>query len=914
MKPTPDVLPAESAQAERLHDLVADALGLPANERLAFLTRACGDDAALLAEACSLVDYDQPSGDFLARPAYAQVAGEDLGGSEAGSLAPGTFLGEYRLLALLGEGGMGEVYLAEDTKLERHVAVKLLKRRLDDASLARRFRHERRVLAALTHLNIARLYGGGTTEEGRNYLVMEYVEGERLDKFCDSHGLDLHSRLALFRKVCAAVAHAHQNLVVHRDLKPANIRVTMEGEPKLLDFGIAKLLDPEGNTDALADPTLTMQGAMTPEYASPEQIKGEPITTATDVYSLGVVLYELLCGQRPFAHLQGRRPDELARAICEEEPPRPSTVVGRMHSAPATTKATIPPLWPSTLRRQLEGDLDNIVAKVLQKEPVRRYASVLALAEDLRRYDEGLPVRARRDTLRYRAGKFVRRNKTLVAAAALVFLALTVGMAAAISQARRANQEARSANERYEQVRQLAQSFLFEIEPQIARLPGSIPARRTVVKRALEYLDNLSQETGSRRDLRRELAAAYEKVGDVQGLPDRPNLGDYDGAAASYRKAQALWQSLVTTAPREGQFRDGLATCEERLGKALWWGGNTAAAEGILREALALRRTLVDEQPHSLEFQRKLASVLDHLGDIPNWNGDRAAARSLYDQALSILQPLAQASPQDADLGRDLARCLENVASVQKEAGDYPGATNNLARAETILVPLAQRDSGDDALQNALWFGLFSEAQVALAQKATDQALAISPRMVAAAQARTRSNPEDADAQHDLAISHETHGQAFRQAQRWPEALAEWQEALDIDTRLLAASSANTAYLQSTGLYRTSMGRVRLGLGEIARAQVDAHAARERLETAVRLDPNDAISIQELIQVYELEGDLCERQSETIQARQWFEHAQTEMNRHAAMHIDVSDQEDWNALREKLAAKTKTEVSAVSTH
>ena len=446
MNSDPNAVPAVAAPADRLLDLVGEALDLPPDERAAFLAGACQGDATLLAEASSLVEHGQNTGEFLGRPAYALAAGEDLGGLEAGTLRPGEMLGECRVLSLLGEGGMGEVHLAEDTKLERRVAVKLLKRRLDDASLARRFRHERKVLAALTHPNIARLYGGGTTPEGRSYLIMEYVEGERLDRFCDTRRLGVTERLALFRKVCAAVAYAHQNLVVHRDLKPANIRVTPEGEPKLLDFGIAKLLDPEDGTGPHADPTATLPGAMTPEYASPEQLRGETITTVSDVYSLGVVLYELLCGQRPYAALKSRRPDELARAICEEEPPRPSTVASRPPTTTAT--ATVPagqtPVTrePSArLRRLLAGDLDNIVAKALRKEPVRRYPSVLALSEDIRRHAEGLPVTARKDTLAYRAGKFVRRNTVGVVAAVLIILALLGGLATTVWQARIAKQE-----------------------------------------------------------------------------------------------------------------------------------------------------------------------------------------------------------------------------------------------------------------------------------------------------------------------------------------------------------------------------------------------------------------------------------------------------------------------------------------
>ncbi len=331
---------------------------------------------------------------------------ELLGFSAGDDLKPGDTLGEYRVLSLLGSGGMGEVYLADDAVHGRQVALKLIGQGRAEETRVRHFRHERKVLASLNHPHIARLYDSGVTAKGQAYLVMEYIQGERLDRFCEARGLDVSARLALFRKVCAAVAYAHQNLVVHRDLKPANIRVTAEGEPKLLDFGIAKFLDPEGTIPRL-DPTVTMQGAMTPEYASPEQIKGEAITTASDVYSLGVVLFELLTGQRPYTHLKSRRPDELARAICEQEPPRLSTVAS--HPAPTTTtvpagQAPVSREPAGRLRRQLEGDLDNIVAKALRKEPGRRYPSVLALSEDIRRHCEGLPASARKDTLGYRPG------------------------------------------------------------------------------------------------------------------------------------------------------------------------------------------------------------------------------------------------------------------------------------------------------------------------------------------------------------------------------------------------------------------------------------------------------------------------------------------------------------------------------
>ena len=888
--------------AERVLELFAEAHACPPPQRADFLAQACAGNQAVRAVIESLLADEAPPPSFLEQPVFDRGLGLLTDAEAASELQAGDTLGDCRIVSLLGTGGMGEVYLADDTVLGRRVALKLIQRG-QSGTLLHHFRHERRVLASLAHPNIARLYGGAVTAEGRAYLVMEYVEGERLDEYCHRRRLGVAGRLALFRKVCAAVAYAHQNLVIHRDLKPANIRVTPEGEPKLLDFGIAKLLEAEPAPPG-AEPTLTMQTMMTPEYASPEQLRGEAITTASDVYSLGVVLFELLTGQRPY-QLRNRRLDEVVRSVCEDEPERPSTVAGRTEGSGIESRFDLP---PDKLRRRLAGDLDNIVAKAMRKEPARRYVSAAQLSEDIRRHGEGLPVSARKDTPGYRAGKFIRRNKVAVAAAAVVLLAVVGGVAATISQARRANLEAQRANARFEEVRQLARSFLFEVEPQIDQLPGSIPARRTLVKRALEYLDNLSREAGDRRDLRRELAAAYEKVGDVQGRPSQPNLGDYKGALASYRKARDLRQSLVAADARDAQARHELASCDEHLGAILWWSSETAAAEASLREALGLERRLVAEQPRSLEFRRELASILVHLGDIPSWNLQSAEALSLYGQARPILQALTEEHPLDADIALDLARCLENSANAQQDLGDYPGAMDSLAQAEGIVAPLVQREPDNQSARTSLWYVLYSEIEAFLARKATGQALAVCPRMLAAAEAQVRANPENADAQHDLAISHEAHGAALMQAQRWEEALAALQTALDADTKLVTNSSSNEAYVHSSGSYRLEMGRVRFRLGETAQAEAAAQTAREQLEAFIHLNPDDAVASQELIRAYELEGDLCEQRAQAPLAKPWFQRALAEMNRRAAMHITASDRADWDILREKLTAKTESDV------
>ena len=358
---------------------------------------------------------------------------------------------------------------------------------------------------------------------------MEFVEGTRIDEYVRSQALTVPATLALFREVCDAVQFAHRNLVVHRDLKPQNILVTASGTPRLLDFGIATLVAADG---VATGATQTGTAAMTPEYASPEQVRGERMTTASDVYSLGVLLYELLHGHTP-ARPGGKRADEVFRTVTDTEPARPSAAAAR--------------LGDRGLAKRLTGDLDAIAMMALRKEPARRYASAGMLADDVRRYLEGQPVVARGEALSYQVVKLVRRHWFGVAAAAALFLVLIAGIVATSWQARVADQQRREAERqraraerRFADVRRLANSFLFEFHDAVAPLSGSTPARRLVVTKALEYLDSLAKEATGDRALQHELAAAYDRVGDVQGNPTTPNIGDAAGALDSYRKAEAI--------------------------------------------------------------------------------------------------------------------------------------------------------------------------------------------------------------------------------------------------------------------------------------------------------------------------------------------------------------------------------------
>jgi eukaryotic-like serine/threonine-protein kinase len=450
-----------------VEDLFHHALDLPAADRTAFLAEACGGDVGLRSAVEGLLASDDAAEEqTFWRGSALQAEGNH---ESPTALRVGQVLGDYRVLEVIGEGGMGTVYRAVRADAEYHqaVAIKVVRGGFDSTALAERFRQERQILADLNHPHIARLLDGGTTPDGLPYLVMEFVAGQPIKKYCEQHKLGIAERVRLFRQACSAVEFAHQRLIIHRDLKPANILVTEDAQVKLLDFGVAKLLADEDATQTIGMHWLT------PAYASPEQVSGKAMTTASDVYSLGVVLYELLCGHSPYRKKPSTLPEAI-HAVTEQVPALPSEMV--THDAAG-----------KALARRLRGDLDRIVLKALRKEPARRYASVEQLSEDLRRYLVGLPVRARGEALGYRASKFIRRNLIAVVAVTAVFIALAVG----IVMTKRAENRA---NRQFDEVRRLAHTVLFDYHDAIADLPGSTPVRQRLVKDALSYLDGLSRQ------------------------------------------------------------------------------------------------------------------------------------------------------------------------------------------------------------------------------------------------------------------------------------------------------------------------------------------------------------------------------------------------------------------------------------
>lgn len=453
-------------------------------------------------------------------------------------------IGPYSLVHKLGQGGMGQVWLAErsDGRFERQAAVKFLNVALMGQVGEDRFKREGAILGRFSHPNIAELLDAGVSSSGQPYIVLEYVEGKPIDRYCDQGALDVKARISLFLDVLGAVAHAHANLIVHRDIKPSNVLVNKDGHVKLLDFGIAKLLEEDGEENAATLLTREGESPLTPEYAAPEQVTGAPVTTATDVYALGVLLYQLLCGQHP-AGKGLRTPASLLKAIVDTEPPRLSDVVtptkvnAKENAANAAQRSTT----PEKLGRLLHGDLETIVAKALKKIPQERYGSVTALADDLRRYLKHEPISARPDSITYRTSKFLRRHRVPATAAALVIAGLIAGLY-------EINRERMISQRRFSDVRQLAGKLL-DLDVQVRELPGSTAARQTLVNTALEYLRRLSANVHGDPDLALEVGSAYMRVARVQGVPISPTLGQMDQAEQSLRIANGFIQSVLEAQP-----------------------------------------------------------------------------------------------------------------------------------------------------------------------------------------------------------------------------------------------------------------------------------------------------------------------------------------------------------------------------
>jgi len=857
---------------EQLKSLFHSALEVEESQRAAFLDQACEGNAELRSRVERLLVSHEEAGSFLVSPALLGSGINLLADGDNDQRAVhektrvGQRIGPYEIVREIGHGGMGTVFLAAraDESFDKQVALKLIKRGMDSDSIIKRFLMERQILANLDHSNIARLIDGGTTEDGLPYFVMEYIEGKTITRYCDEHKLNTLARLKLFGQVCEAVQFAHQNLIVHRDLKPSNINVTADGTPKLLDFGIAKLLNPERSFET-HEATATMMRLLTPEYASPEQLRGLPITTASDVYSLGVILYELLSGHRPY-NFESHLPEEMVRLITASQPIKPSVVITRIEAARHTDDADQISLTPEAigstrdgnvekLRRRLTGDLDNILLKALRKEPARRYVSVQGFSEDIRRHLEGLPVTASPDTFSYRAAKFVQRNRGAVLAAACMIITLFSATAITSWQAVVAHRQRARAERRFGEIRKLSNSLIAEVQSSLVNIPGTAPTQRLLAQKSLDYLDSLAQDDDKNVGVLGELASAYLSVGHLQVW----TLQDNAGALRSYQKAVAIQRTRILLAPNDPTMKTDLVFGLFKLSEALEGLGRQEELFQTCDEQIELLKTLLVTDPANEEHIWGLGGSYERRGDLLRTFKRSEEAKADFRSALvSVKQEInlrretardpqarvnlsfayIQQGSAFTDLGEwenavesykiagqiaeavyrenpGLTQALRNVSSSHNhrgdaldKLGDYRGALENYRYSLKVVTEARARNPNSSEMRYAeakytvkVGFALHKVGEVSDSFTLVRKGLGLSREYIA------EDRSQSATVLYGVELFQQS-ADFFAGAGQREEAIAVYQEALQILERLAAETTPDSGVRNLIASYDTAVGDI----------------------------------------------------------------------------------------------------------
>lgn len=768
---------------QRVEAIFLEALDLTPPERDGFLRFSCRDDADMLLEIESLLAADTDS-EALIESAVQEAAAslfttQDLTGER---------LGLYRIIREVGRGGMGSVYLAvrDDAEYRKDVAIKIVRRGMDTADVLERFRRERQILARLEHPYIARLFDGGSTRDGVPYFVMEYIEGKPVDVFCREKGLDRKARCELFLRIVEAVAYAHRNLLVHRDLKPANILVTADGTPKLLDFGVAKLLSSDPSLDRTAT---QVARPLTPAYASPEQVLGTPITTATDIYSLGAILYELLVGE-PAQRIGTMTPLEIERVVCQTEIAR-----------------------PSSRRPDLPSDLDNIILMAMCKEPERRYLSAVQFGEDVRRFLDGKPVIARQSSFRYRVTKFILRNRVQVAAIALIAISLVAGLGISLWQTHRANlaksaaeaqrliaerqtavaeaanlaelkqqaladqqradadrqrmtaseqreraeHEKAIAEQRAKDMVELSGHTLFDVHDAIANLPGSMAARQSVVNTTLKYLEGLEKEAGLDDQMRMVLCAAYFKVAMIQGDAQGASLQQFDLAEKSLLKGQEILMPAYRRHSSETAFMMRLV--ETRSSLADLWFRSGRAAQGIQAhiELLPVARRLYVAKDCSLDCWTQEPVLENNLAK-ELVTSNPAGALEHANRGIALSRDLLKKYPDDANLKLGLGSLMAAAAAANRMLGKLEDSKENYLQSIAIREDMLRSNPTRSSIRRNLMvaygnYVLLLALGPSLNLHQPSEARIYALKCVALARQAVAADPDDATARRDLGMS-----------------------------------------------------------------------------------------------------------------------------------------------------------------
>lgn len=823
----------EPEKWQKVKAIFNDAIELDPGQHENYLSSS-GADTEILAEVRQMLSADDES--LIQHSPFSKLS------EEAANGAIPEKIGHYKILREVGRGGMGVVYEAvrDDGEFSQKAAIKIIKRGMDSDDILRRFRNERQILAELQHPNIARLLDGGVTGSGSPYYVMEFIEGMPIDIYCRQNDLGIREILELFRQVCSAVSYAHNQLIVHRDLKPSNIIVTSERTIKLLDFGIAKVLSTDAS-DALG--TATQLGMMTPAYASPEQIRGEKVTTASDVYSLGVIFYELLTGDRPY-HTDGKSIAEVVELVCNSELRRPSDATSGGQLRPEI-QAISPKL--KTQSRLFKGDLDNIALKALQKEVLRRYQSVEQFSEDIRRHLIGQPVSARPDTPSYRFKKFISRNRGPVFAGTLIFISLCIGIGIALWQAKRAEQERARAENRFAEVRELANSVIFKYHDAIAALPGSTAAREMLVRDATRYLDNLAKESEENPALQRELALAYIKLGDVLGKAYSANVGDTAGALESYRKAVALLEKAVASEPGNNATKADLVKAYEALFQIYMRHSDETSKAEVLGKAATLQDQLLQAEPENKDYELEKATLLLLAGDITT---NFRQKLPIYMEARTIGDELYRDDTQNQEKIRFVMRINQRLGSAYDwTAAEEKEKNKNEAEARSLhaqAIPYYERslemaktlfaiDPQNAGYKRNYAMGFTNLAESYAKNGKRAECMAIIGRTMEILHQMEAEDPNNKEARSDISFAHESLAEVWRSLGDTSNAIRELEKAITLQESIWRQDISNDEMMSSTVRNHDRIIKLYEQAGDEKRASKQRAMQQETRDTITRL-------------------------------------------------------------------------------
>lgn len=747
-------------------------------QRSAFLQEACRDDSMLREEVEFLLASDECATNFIENPAVASLS-DIFDEAALQEESHPKRIGPYDVLGVVGSGGMGTVYRAirADDQYRKLVAIKLVRKGMETETIVQRFRRERQILASLEHPNIAQLLDGGTVDDGRPYFVMEYVEGTAIDRYCDQHKLSTRQRLELFRIVLGAVAHAHRNLIIHRDLKPGNILVKGDGTIKLLDFGIAKVLHADPAAQAL-ERTATALRIMTPQYASPEQVRGDQLTTASDVYLLGVVLYELLTGHRPY-RLRAGDTMEVIRALGQGEPEKPSTAVSRVIEEPGSdggSKTALTPETvsrtrdgrPSRLRRSLAGDIDYIVLKALRKEAAERYSSADQMAEDIRRHLQGYPVLARRQTLAYRTTRFVDRHKGAVLASAVVVMTLLGSVTGMLWQGTLAQRRLAGAEQRFESAHAVLDSIWSEVDDAIPVSPQIARARQIMADTATRYLDELRRGAGDDPEIAQRVASGYRHAAVLY-----QRAGDLNKAAAVGKKSVEVYDGLAGKTPAylvplAGTLQDSAVIAGES--------GDLATAIVFMERSVKMREDLPATDTAAKE---RLTAGYDRMAALYLKAGSYPQALEASRKALIAAQESFARDARNQQNRRFLALAQQRYGEALEQTGNLPAAIENYTNAMSALQVLAAEEAGSHRVQHDL-AGIHERLSLAQGKTQISSAAIDGYRKALAIRRAILTQPDQAEHRRALAVSLLGYGELLSRGNDRAAVAAANQEAAEI--------------------------------------------------------------------------------------------------------------------------------------